>query len=222
MEPLLIKDFHKVKKDWDKAARTDFFRDYIAQGFNEEEAFRKSGEHCTNWIREFLNSHGVDWKGKRVVDLGCGAGCLTEFIAKDAKHVQAVDISAEMLRRLRERLGHAQNIETLCIIRDFSIITDLSVDLIISFRVFQHNPEGMVERLIEDGKRILKQGGYYFFQMPLAKKHTCAPCNDAHALDMVYWTLEEVKELAAKYRFEIVCAPEEASKGQFFIFRKPL
>jgi len=220
VNPILVKDFRKLKKDWDIAAQTDFFRDYIAQGFNEEEAFRKSGENNTKWIREFLNQNGVDWKNKRVVEVGAGAGRMTEFIAQDANFVQAVDISTEMLKRLRQRLGDNKKIEPLCIIRDYSVISDLSVDLIISFLVFQHTPEDMVERLIEDGRRILKPQGYYFFQIPLASKHKCAPCNNAPAVDMVWWTQQEIRELAKKYHFDIIAEPKDGSDSQFFLFKK--
>jgi cyclopropane fatty-acyl-phospholipid synthase-like methyltransferase len=217
---ILVKDFRKLKADWDTAALTDYWREYIAQGFSEEEAFRKSGEENTNWIREFINKYGVDWKDKNIVELGCGAGRMTEFIAKDAKHVQAVDISAEMLKRLRKRLGQDRKIETLCIIRDYSVISDISVDLIISFLVFQHTPEDMVQRLFQDGNRILKSKGYYFFQIPLSEKHKCVPVNEANALDMVYWTQDEVRELASKYRFDIIAEPKEGSDSQFFLFQK--
>lgn len=220
MDQILVKNFNALKKDWDEAAKTKYYRDYIAQGFNEEEAFRKSGESNTKWIKEFLNHYGVDWKNKVVVELGCGAGRMTEFIAQNAKHVQAIDVSAEMLKRLHQRLGHIRKIETLCIIRDYSVISDLSVDLIISFLVFQHTPEDMVERLIQDGRRILKEGGYYFFQIPLASKHKCAPCNNANALDMVWWTLGEVEEMARKYRFKIIAEPENPSESQFFLLQK--
>lgn len=216
---ILTKDFRKLKADWDTVALTDYFRDYIAQGFNEEEAFKKSGEDNTKWIQDFLKTYSIDWKDKRVVELGCGAGRMTEFIAKEAKHVQAMDISAEMLKRLHQRLGHQRNIETLCIIRDYSIISDLSVDLIISFLVFQHTPEDMVKRLIQDGRRILKPQGYYFFQLPLSEEHKYIPANNANAVDMVYWTLEEVKELAELYHFKIIYSPEDSS-NQFFIFQR--
>ena len=217
----LVKDFRKLKSDWDIAAKTQYFRDYIAQGFNEEEAFVQSGEHATNWIKDFLALYGVSWKNKRVVELGCGAGRMTQFIAQEAQHIQAVDISAEMLKRLHQRLGHTPKIETLCIIRDFSVISDLDTDLIISFLVFQHTPEDMVERLIQDGRRILKSGGYYFFQIPLANEHKCVPCNDANAVDMVYWTLDEIKELADKNHFKIIHFPKEDMSDQFFLFQKP-
>jgi hypothetical protein len=77
----------------------------------------------------------------------------------------------------------------------------------------------MVERLIEDGKRILKRGGYYVFQIPLASKHKCVPCNDAHAVDMVYWTREEVLDLAKQFQFKVIHEPRD-TQDQFFIFQK--
>lgn len=218
---ILTKNFYKLKADWDKAGLTDVYREYIAQGYSEEDAFRKSGEDNTNWIRGYLNQYGVDWKDKMVVELGCGAGRMSEFIAKNVRHLQAIDISNEMLKRLHQRLGHDPKIETLCIIRDYSVISDLSTDLILSFLVFQHTPEDMVERLIQDGRRILKPRGYYFFQIPLASVHKCVPVNEANALDMVYWTKEEVQELAKKYMFNIIAMPEEGSDSQFFLFQKP-
>ena len=52
---ILVKNFLGLKYDWDTAAKTQFFRDYIAQGFNEEEDFKISGENNTKWIAEFLN-----------------------------------------------------------------------------------------------------------------------------------------------------------------------
>jgi len=220
MDKILTKNFRELKNDWDTAAKTEYFRDYIAQGFNKEEAFRKSGEDNTNWIRSYLNHYGVDWKDKVVVELGAGAGRMTEFIAQDAQFVQAVDISSEMLKRFHQRLGYPKKIETLCIIRDFSVISDLSVDLIISFLVFQHTPEEMVERLIQDGRRILKENGYYFFQIPLDTKHKCVPCNNAPAVDMVWWTLEEVEEMVKKYHFKIIAKPKDPTESQFFLLQK--
>jgi len=92
--------------------------------------------------------------------------------------------------------------------------------LIISFLVFQHTPEDMVERLFQDGHRILKSKGYYFFQIPLANQHKCTPCNNAPAVDMVYWTQNEIRELAEKYRYRIIAEPENSATSQFFLFQK--
>jgi len=45
---------------------------------------------------------GVDFSGKRVVDIGCGTGVYTLRVAQKAAQVDALDISEEMLKILRE------------------------------------------------------------------------------------------------------------------------
>ena len=206
--------FIKRKKSYISHKRYRTNNDYIFIPINDLKIL-----HNTKTVYNLSVSNDNTYISNGLVVHNCGAGRITEFIAKEASHVQAIDISAKMLKRLHERLGHQQNIETLCIIRDFSVIGDLSVNLIISYLVFQHVPEKMVEKLIQDGRRILKEGGYYFFQIPLSKNHKCDPCNDANALDMVYWTLDEVEELATKYHFKIIAKPKNG-KSQFFLFKK--
>lgn len=49
-----------------------------------------------------IAQRGIDFKGKTVLDIGCGTGVYTLHIAKDAKHVTALDFSQEMLDILQE------------------------------------------------------------------------------------------------------------------------
>ncbi|HEU0055733.1 MAG TPA: class I SAM-dependent methyltransferase [Gaiella sp.] len=46
----------------------------------------------------------ADFSGKRVVELGCGDGRLTELIAHDACHVLAFDPDDDAVRRARRTL----------------------------------------------------------------------------------------------------------------------
>ena len=48
----------------------------------------------------------VDLRGKRVVDVGCGKGRLTEFAARHAAHVYAFDPDAEAVEEARRRAGN--------------------------------------------------------------------------------------------------------------------
>ena len=49
-----------------------------------------------------ISENGIDFRGKRVLDLGCGSGMYTIRIAQMAESVTALDISDEMLRILTE------------------------------------------------------------------------------------------------------------------------
>lgn len=60
--------------------------------------------------------NGVDFTGKRVLDVGCGSGMYTLRLARMAQSVTAVDVADEMLRLLREDAAamHIDNIATVC------------------------------------------------------------------------------------------------------------
>ena len=57
---------------------------------------------------------GISLTGKNILDIGCGTGAYTLRFAQKAKHIDAVDISPEMLRILQEdaRSNHLGNITT--------------------------------------------------------------------------------------------------------------
>lgn len=64
---------------------------------------------------EFLNELGVDFSGKKLIDVGCGTGVWTLHLAQKADFVNALDSSKEMLNVLAEdALGlNLKNIECL-------------------------------------------------------------------------------------------------------------
>lgn len=61
----------------------------------------EAGEHNyeANMLR-LAREHGVDFRGKSVLDVGCGSGMYTLRLAMEAASVTAVDVSDEMLRIL--------------------------------------------------------------------------------------------------------------------------
>ena len=65
-------------------------------------------------ICQKIEAGGIDLTGKQILDIGCGTGAYTLRFAQKAKHIDAVDISPEMLRILREdaHSNHLNNITT--------------------------------------------------------------------------------------------------------------
>ena len=54
--------------------------------------------HAVNPLRlQFIRAHAGDLQGKRVVDVGCGGGILSEGLARLGGEVTGVDLSAELL-----------------------------------------------------------------------------------------------------------------------------
>jgi len=68
-----------------------------------------------NQIFDALSSLDINFKGKTLLDIGCGTGVYTLHLAKRCLHVVGIDSSQEMLKVLKEDANKLKltNIETL-------------------------------------------------------------------------------------------------------------
>jgi ubiquinone/menaquinone biosynthesis C-methylase UbiE len=87
---------YKKEKYWSKFANT----------FDEDQAY-VIGEPVQQAILERLS--GESDLGE-LLELGCGAGFYTKFLAANASHVMATDLSDEMLAVARTQLKDLQNV----------------------------------------------------------------------------------------------------------------
>ncbi|OPA81956.1 hypothetical protein BFG04_08305 [Campylobacter pinnipediorum subsp. pinnipediorum] len=63
-----------------------------------------------------LQDFGIDFKDKDVLDIGCGTGIWTLYLAKICNHIIGIDSSLNMLEILKEDANthNIKNIDTLC------------------------------------------------------------------------------------------------------------
>lgn len=47
----------------------------------------------------------ADWRGRRVLEIGCGEGRLTDRLAELGARIEAIDADAALLRKARRRLA---------------------------------------------------------------------------------------------------------------------
>lgn len=166
-----IPDKQSLKKEmregWDAGAHSNWRQSIWAEASVSEDAFRASGKRDYRMsVGKLLSAFHVDPAGKVALEIGCGVGRVSEFIARDFYKLVAVDISREMLKIGRVRVP-ANNILWLC--NDgvsLSPVEDRSVDLIFSLAVFQHIPDAAtVVDYFEEAARVLKPGGWFVFQV---------------------------------------------------------
>jgi len=156
-----------VRKAWDDRARGDWKRYIWAEASDSEESFRASGERdYRKYVRGFLSALGIDPKDQAALEIGAGAGRVSEFLARDFRRLIAVDASREMLRIGRKRVG-ANNALWLCNDgRSLKAVTDSSVDFVFSHSVFQQFPDlETVTDYIREAGRVLRAGGWFVFQV---------------------------------------------------------
>lgn len=106
-----------------------------------------------------------DPKTLRVLEIGCGIGRMTKYLAEVFGEVHGVDVSSEMVRQAGERLANLPN----AYFRegngtDFSDFPDEYFDFVFSAYVFQHVPSfEVIKSNIQDGFRVLKPQGIFKF-----------------------------------------------------------
>jgi ubiquinone/menaquinone biosynthesis C-methylase UbiE len=105
-------------------------------------------------------------RGMHVLDLGCGSGAFTPFIARtvgEKGKVYALDIQADMLKQLEKKLSKPENndIKNIKLIEGNAYelpFEDGSIDLVNMVTVLQEIPDR--NRALQEVKRVLKPGGF--------------------------------------------------------------
>jgi len=102
------------------------------------------------------------WRGKRVLEVGCGIGTDTMNFARAGAAVTAVDLSGESLRIARERahvLGLNEHVDFVHANAEelTSALPDERYDLVYSFGVVHHTPHP--ERALAQMRQLAAPGG---------------------------------------------------------------
>ncbi|PIR54285.1 hypothetical protein COU75_01625 [Candidatus Peregrinibacteria bacterium CG10_big_fil_rev_8_21_14_0_10_42_8] len=158
---------HESKNKWDSLAQKNA-RYFIMSDYGEnisEEDFRNSGHADVDTLvvqDEILQP----FFGKILLEIGCGTGRLTEFIADHFAQVIGVDISSQMIEDGTKRLASKKNIIMYATDGVSYPLKDQSIDAAFSFIVFQHMPTPEIVRSnFEEISRVLKPGGVVKLQL---------------------------------------------------------
>lgn len=103
-----------------------------------------------------------DWRGKSVLDLGCGGGFMSEALARRGAHVIGVDPSAPAIAIAKKhaeasglaidyRVGAGEGLQ----------VAGSSVDIVVCVDVLEHVEN--LDSVIDEVRRVLKPGGLFLF-----------------------------------------------------------
>jgi SAM-dependent methyltransferase len=108
-----------------------------------------------------------DVRGQTVLDFGCGSGENCHLLARRGAHVWAMDISASLVQKARQRLalnGGSPNVRFLVASAHEIPLAAGSVDIVFGIAVLHHLDLASAAREI---KRVLRPGGRAIFQEPV-------------------------------------------------------
>lgn len=119
--------------------------------------------HVINPLRTKFIADGLDLRGKKVLDIGCGGGILTEALAKHGAQATGIDLSKDSLDAAE---SHARQ-QGLDIDYRYENIEDTAAkhagefDAITCMEMLEHVPEP--GKVVAACSRLLKPGGHAFF-----------------------------------------------------------
>lgn len=153
---------------WDARAVEDafyFVDNRLTFGEPDEARFWEQGREDLATLLDVAGSELSP--NTEVVEIGCGLGRLTRALAERCAHVEALDVSAEMLRRARSLNPTLENVTWL--LGDGTSLRGVeaaSADLCVSHVVFQHLPDPAITLgYVTEMGRVLRPGGSSVFQV---------------------------------------------------------
>lgn len=130
-----------------------------------DEAFYEMGaldweDFAARWERYGMNTTSC-------VEIGCGAGRLTGYLAKVFCHVHAIDVSPEMVAYAKDRIAVPNVTYHLTEGSSIPLASD-SVTAVFSTHVFQHfdSPQD-ANRYFREAFRVLSPGGSLMIHLPV-------------------------------------------------------
>jgi 2-polyprenyl-6-hydroxyphenyl methylase/3-demethylubiquinone-9 3-methyltransferase len=119
--------------------------------------------HTINPLRMKFITDVVDLSGKKVLDVGCGGGILTEALARQGAHATGIDLSKDSIEAAK---FHAAQ-QGLNVEYRYENIEETAskhageFDVITCMEMLEHVPEP--GKIIAACSRLLKPGGHAFF-----------------------------------------------------------
>jgi len=107
-------------------------------------------------------------KGKKILDVGCGKGSLSFYLAQEGADVIGIDLSSNFIEFCQEeakKLGFS--IEFREMNAQIPEFEENTFDIIVGSRVIHHLPD--IKLFFKECKRLLKHKGFITFVEPLKK-----------------------------------------------------
>jgi hypothetical protein len=117
--------------------------------------------------RETIIMERLRLDGARVIDIGCGEGWLTQFVAARSESVIGIDPSTTALARAQAETN-ASNATYLLASAENLPLEPSSVDIVVFYNSLHHVPAAVQSRAIEETARVLVQGGVLCIVEPVA------------------------------------------------------
>lgn len=152
---------NKQKNLWNSLAKDNpmyYIASYKGKNITEKE-FDESGRR--DYERYISNDYLINNK-ESIIEIGCGIGRMTKYMAKDFKEVVGFDVSGEMIKQGNKRLMDYPNVVLMETDGETLPMENDRATFVFSYLVFQHmKTKEMIEKNCREVYRVLKKGGLF-------------------------------------------------------------
>jgi len=157
---------------------------------------------------QFVEQFKDEKKEMTAIDLGCGEGRSSIFLAKVGFDVAAVDLSPTIIKKAKERFGRQNHVD-YCVAEITSMpIRSEAFDLAIDITTLNNQKSRKRQAYFREIGRCLKIGGSYYVSVVSIKDPTCRNnCPKRHftlrksGSYRQFYSIGIVKKLISKYLY---------------------
>lgn len=132
----------------------------IAAAYNDwAETYDTDQNRTRDLAAETLRQANLNLDGRKVIEVGCGTGRNTVWLAERAADIVALDFSEAMLDRARARVKDPLRFVQHDV-RATWPLADSSADVVIAMLILEHVEH--VEAVFREAARVLPSGGQFF------------------------------------------------------------
>lgn len=170
--PMALDD---LRRNWDGLGRIDPLWAILVSPerhrggwVGHEDEFFATGRETVDAMIATLARHDLrPARLERALDFGCGAGRLSQGLARHVDRVDGVDVAASMIDLANDFNRHPDRVRFhLNAAEDLALFGDDTFDLILSVIVLQHIPNALKARYLQEFVRVLRPGGVAAFTVP--------------------------------------------------------
>ena len=170
----------------------------------EKENSQWEGEQPTSLATELVDK-GIVKEGSHVLDLGCGFGRNSNWLASEGAIVDAININEDELNEAKRRATQ-QGVNVNYVKADAGLLPfdDSSFDVLLDAGCTHMCDKETQEKAVLEANRVIKQGGYLQF-FGFSREH---PSYQRNPNSPQFRDIEDIKKQYCQY-FEIVGEPKK-------------